>query len=79
MEHSMDGKFYTKKRSVWKRPLRAPDGNVATIHCGFKVCQLDDYCPDEASDLIAKALNEMADRHAGCLCHHCNPQEGSAP
>lgn len=52
-----DGKFYTKGRSVWKRPLKTLRGETATMSCGFKVCQLDDYCPDEAAEMIASALN----------------------
>jgi hypothetical protein len=79
MTDNMDGKFYTKGRSVWKRPLRTPDGKSATISCGFKVCQLDDYCPDEAAKMIADALNEVAERHAGCLCPHCNPPTAPFP
>lgn len=75
----MDGKFYIKGRSVWKRPLRTPSGKSAVIHCGFKVCQLDDYCPDEAAEMIASALNEVTERHAGCFCPHCNPQAEAKP
>lgn len=74
MSAKMDGKYYTKGRSVWKAPLSTPKAEGgSTISMGFKICQLDDYAPDEAAQVIADAMNQSAENHRGCFCPHCNP------